>query len=76
MPVIVTVLSKPSCVQCVATERALTKQGIEYTKIDMTEDASALELAKSLGYMAAPVVIAGDEHWSGFRPERIAALAA
>jgi len=76
MPVIVTVLSKPSCVQCTATERALTKQGTKYTKIDMTEDPAALELAKSLGYMAAPVVIVGEEHWSGFRPERIAALAA
>ncbi|SLA36917.1 glutaredoxin electron transport component of NRDEF (glutaredoxin-like protein) NrdH [Mycobacteroides abscessus subsp. abscessus] len=29
----------------------------------------------SLGHLQAPVVIAGAEHWSGFRPDRIKALA-
>jgi glutaredoxin-like protein NrdH len=28
----------------------------------------------SLGYLQAPVVVAGNEHWSGFRPDRIKAL--
>jgi glutaredoxin-like protein NrdH len=28
----------------------------------------------ALGYLQAPVVIAGDEHWAGFRPDRIKAL--
>ena len=30
----------------------------------------------ALGYLQAPVVVAGNEHWSGFRPDRIKALAA
>lgn len=25
-------------------------------------------------YLQAPVVIAGDQHWSGFRPDRIKGL--
>ncbi len=25
-----------------------------------------------LGYLQAPVVVAGGQHWSGFRPDRIA----
>ena len=29
----------------------------------------------ALGYLQAPVVVAGGEHWSGFRPDRIKALA-
>ena len=29
----------------------------------------------ALGYLQAPVVVAGNEHWSGFRPDRIKALA-
>lgn len=29
----------------------------------------------ALGYLQAPVVVAGSEHWSGFRPDRIKALA-
>lgn len=73
----VTVLSKPSCVQCNATYRALDSQGVEYTVVDMTQDVAALEKAKSLGYAQAPVVIAPDgSHWSGFDPDRIKALAA
>jgi glutaredoxin-like protein NrdH len=28
----------------------------------------------SLGYSAAPVVVVGDEHWSGFRPDRLRGL--
>ncbi|EUA09752.1 putative ribonucleoside-diphosphate reductase class Ib glutaredoxin subunit [Mycobacterium kansasii 662] len=26
-------------------------------------------------YLSAPVVVAGNEHWSGFRPDRIKAVA-
>lgn len=70
----VTVLSKPSCVQCVATYRALDSKGIEYKVRDMSEDSEAMALAKELGYLQAPVVISGDQHWSGFRPDKISAL--
>lgn len=70
----VTVLSKPSCVQCNATYRALDNRGIEYTIRDMSQDAEALSLAKELGHLSAPVVIAGEDHWSGFRPDKINAL--
>jgi glutaredoxin-like protein NrdH len=72
---LVTVYTKPGCVQCIATFRRLDAKGIEYRPIDMTEDASALEKVKSLGYLQAPVIVAGDEHWSGFDPNRIDALA-
>ena len=73
---VVTVYTKPQCVQCNMTYRALDAKGISYTKVDITEDAQALEMVKSLGYMQAPVVIAGDEHWSGFQPDKINARAA
>lgn len=71
----ITVYSKPSCVQCDATKRALKKQGLDYEVIDMSLDLEALEYVKSLGYVQAPVVIAGNEHWSGYRPDLIKALA-
>ena len=70
----VTVLSKPACVQCTATYRALDSKGIKYEIKDMSEDPEALALAKELGYLQAPVVISGDQHWSGFRPDLIDAL--
>lgn len=71
----VTVLSKPSCVQCTATYRALDSKGIKYEIKDMSEDPEALALAKELGYLQAPVVVAPNgEHWSGFRPDLIGQL--
>ncbi len=72
----VTVYSKPSCVQCEATYRALAKKGVEYTVVDITQDAEALDMVRGLGYLQAPVVVTDDDHWAGFRPDRIAGLAA
>ncbi|ADZ43643.1 TPA: glutaredoxin-like protein NrdH [Yersinia enterocolitica] len=69
------IYSKPDCVQCNATYRAFDKQGITYQVIDLTEDSQALNHVKSLGYQQVPVIITGDDHWSGFRPDKISALA-
>ena len=71
----ITVYTKPSCVQCNATYRALDSKGIEYNVLDVTEDPAALEQVKSLGYLQAPVVITDEDHWSGFRPDKIDELA-
>jgi glutaredoxin-like protein NrdH len=76
----VTVYSKPACVACTATYRALDNKGLSYAKIDVTEDDSALDYTRSLGYMAAPVIVVKDEegnvvdHWSQFRGDKIAEL--
>lgn len=71
----VTVYTKPACVQCNATYRALDKKGITYQSVDISQDADALERLKALGYMQAPVVVTDQDHWSGFRPDKIAELA-
>lgn len=70
----ITVYTKPMCVQCDATKRALNKAGIAYDVVDVTEDAAARKRIMNLGYLQAPVVIAGKDHWGGFRPDRIKAL--
>ncbi|WP_405375266.1 MULTISPECIES: glutaredoxin-like protein NrdH [unclassified Microbacterium] len=72
----ITVYTKPSCVQCNATYRALDSKGIEYNILDVSADADALEHVKSLGYLQAPVVVTDEDHWSGFRPDKIDELAA
>ncbi|MGC5024339.1 glutaredoxin-like protein NrdH [Tsukamurella sp. DT100] len=72
----ITVYTKPACVQCNATYKALDKAGLEYRVVDITEDAEARDYVMALGYLQAPVVVAGDAHWSGFRPDRVKALAA
>lgn len=69
------IYSKPDCMQCHATYRALDKQGLDYTVVDLTQDKGAVETVESLGYRQLPVVVAAGEHWSGFRPEKIRSLA-
>jgi glutaredoxin-like protein NrdH len=69
----ITVYSKPSCVQCVATYRALDQKGADYKIVDLSQDSAALEHVTALGYRQIPVVEAGDEHWAGFRPDKISA---
>lgn len=69
------VYTKPACVQCTATQRALDRWGLAYQSVDLTTDAEAFERVLSMGYLQAPVVVDGDTSWSGFRPDRIKALA-
>ena len=71
----ITVYTKPACVQCNATYKALDKQGLAYDIVDITEVPEARDYVMALGYLQAPVVVADGEHWSGFRPDRIKALA-
>lgn len=71
----ITVYTKPACVQCNATYRALDKQGLDYDVVDITEDSDAREYVMALGHLQAPIVVAGETHWSGYRPDRIKALA-
>ena len=66
----VTVYSKPACVQCTATTR-----GIAYQLVDLTQDAVAMAQVLAMGYRQAPVVVAGEAHWTGFRPDMIGRLA-
>lgn len=76
----VTLFAKPegTCVPCTATEKAFIKNGIEYTRIDITESPEALDRILALGHLAAPVVIVEEtgENWSGFRLDKIATLVA
>lgn len=72
----VTVYTLPACVQCDSTKRYLQKNLIEYTEIDMSKDEAAYSKVKELGYSQAPVVEYGNEHWSGFRFDRLAKIAA
>ncbi len=71
----ITVYTKPACVQCDFTKRELTRKGIAFETVDLTEDAAAMERITGWGYRSAPVVEVGpDYHWTGFRPDLIAGL--
>ena len=72
---VVRVYSKPACQQCTLTKRLLTNLGVEYIEDDATEPGN-IAAFKEAGFMAAPVVVGGEEMWAGFQPERIKAVAA
>jgi glutaredoxin-like protein NrdH len=51
------------------------RAGIEFTIVDSTEIPSLMRHTDSGEYLQAPVVHAGpDNHFSGFRPDRLKAL--
>lgn len=70
----VTVYTLPACVQCESTKRLLTRNNVPFEEINMSENLDALDMIKTLGYTAAPVVMSGEDHWSGFRPDKLSAL--
>lgn len=73
----VTVYTKPQCIQCDMTKRLMDKIGVKYQTVDIIENPSELDRLIELGYRAAPVVITADgDSWAGFQPDKITALAA
>lgn len=71
-PMTLTVYSRPGCVQCTATTRALDKGGVSYTVVDLTTDDTARDYVLALGHLQAPVVVTETgHHWSGYRPDQI-----
>lgn len=70
----VRVYGTPGCGPCYSTCQAMDKAGMDYEYIDVLADPESRKMLQAMGYLSAPVVIAGTDHWSGFRPERIRAL--
>ena len=70
----VTVYTLPACVQCDSTKRYLKKNFVEYNEVNLAEDANSMDYVRSLGFTSAPVVVAGEESWSGFRMDKLSKL--
>jgi glutaredoxin-like protein NrdH len=70
----VTVYSKPNCPQCTQTKKKLEQRGIAFEVIDISQDKQAAQTVTDLGYRQVPVVVSGEKHWSGFRPDLLSAL--
>lgn len=67
----------PECIRCVLTKRLLAEKGVRFLEVDIRSNDAAREyVVDDLGYTEAPVVVVTDEdHWSGFRPDKLNALA-
>ena len=63
----ISLYTTPNCPQCRISKKMLDEAKVEYEIIDLSQNAEAMEMVKNMGYVSAPVVIAGKSHWSGFR---------
>ena len=75
-----TVYSKPNCIQYEMTKMWLTQNKIPFETIDIVSNPGALELVSHYGWQTLPVVAIDDEisdnskSWSGFQIDKLEAL--
>lgn len=72
----VAVYTKHNCFGCTKTKDKLDQAGVEYTTVNVEEDATAYKyVAETLGLRQMPVVVVsapdGETVWSGLQPTRI-----
>lgn len=76
----ITVYSKPRCMQCEMTKLWLKQNKIEFENVDIEANPGAFELLKHYGYGSLPVVAIDDElsdktkTWAGFQIDKLEAL--
>lgn len=75
-----TVYSRPNCMQCEMTKMWLKQNDIPFEAVDIEANPGALELLKHYGYSSLPVVAIDDElsdkskAWAGFQIDKLEAL--
>lgn len=76
----ISVYSKPKCMQCEMTKMWLTQNKISFETVDTEANPEALELLSHYGWQTLPVVAIDDEisdnskSWSGFQIDKLEAL--
>ena len=75
-----TVYSKPRCMDCMYTKMYLDQNKIEYENVDIEANPGAFELLKHYGFTSLPVVVIDDEFndpnktWTGFKVDKLEEL--
>ena len=75
-----TVYSKPKCMQCEMTKMWLAQNKIPFEAVDIEANPESLELLSHYGWQTLPVVVIDDEisdnskSWSGFQIDKLEAL--
>ena len=75
-----TVYSKPNCIQCEMTKMWLTHNMIPFEAVDIEANPGALELLRHYGWQTLPVVTLDDElgdktkTWAGFQIDKLEEL--
>ncbi len=71
----VTVYTSPGCVRCKATMRHLMNKDVPFETVDLSTDSQAKQRLADEGFTSLPVVDVDGEMFSGFRPDKLDALA-
>ena len=68
--------TQPNCQPCRLTKRKLSSMGIAFAEVDLTSSDELAPVIDAHGYTQAPIVLntSTGESWSGYRPDRLAAL--
>lgn len=75
-----TVYSRPNCMQCEMTKMWLKQNDIPFEAVDIEANPGALELLIHYGWQTLPVVAIDDElsdkskTWAGFQIDKLEAL--
>jgi len=78
----VTVFSNPGCYQCEATKRHLTRTGVKFDAVLLTDNHAAYERLHDAGWRGVPVIEVRNadgvlvDSWDGYRPGHLDRLAA
>lgn len=65
------VYTRNNCVQCHATRRVLESRGLPFELINLDHHPEKADELRQQGFRQLPVVMAGEQRWSGFRPDMI-----
>lgn len=68
----ITVYSKPNCMQCEFTKKYLNDKDVEFEEIDVFEDDEALAMLRDKGFSQMPAVDVNGEFHTGFQPNVLA----
>ena len=73
----VVVYSTPTCPYCKRAKEYLSRKGISYTDIDVSQDREkAKEMTEKSGQMSVPVILIDDQVVAGFDQDQLDKLLA
>lgn len=72
----IAVYTEPACVHAMFTFPALDRAKAASAAVSTRRTLCLMRRPDSGDYLQAPVVIAGEQHWAGFRPDAIKSLSA
>jgi|Deesub1362A_J573_1020465.scaffolds.fasta_scaffold00186_35 glutaredoxin-like YruB-family protein len=71
----VKVYTSPTCPWCKKTKEFLSKEGVKFEEVDVTQDPEALdELVRIAGVRSVPVTTCGNDVLVGYDPDRLQSI--